>query len=228
MNINSFLKSCLGDHFEASCLKNVCVVISFCCQRCDLCVHQSPLRSRPPLSCPVSGQDTDLTSFKQTQVDSTQAYTRLRCFFLPPHPRFFPLTWRGESFLLSTHKNTIHSQLFEPTQVQFKGIYGRWKRDNTFSSFLSPEGLSWEAIIYTAFVKINSQNRNQSCPIQDGDQLNNTSLTGSPSPCPSLLQPRSGHLNKTQVLLPANPGQGRMSLQSLLYLYKRKKVEIKD
>lgn len=91
-------------------------------------VHLFPVQSL--------GRTLTLTSFKQTQVDSTQAYTCLRCFFLASHPRFFPLTWRGER-LPAEHPQKHNPQpTFEPTQVQSK--VNLWKMEERQYIFLIP------------------------------------------------------------------------------------------
>lgn len=82
-------------------------------------VHLFPVQS-------LGGTQT-LASSKQTQVDSTQAYTYLRCFFFASHPRVFLLTGRGER-LPAEHPQKHNPQpIFEPAQVQSK--VNLWKME---------------------------------------------------------------------------------------------------
>ena len=127
-------------------------------------------------------------------------------FFLPPTPDCS--YWLGgvKGFQLSTHKNTIQSQFLNPHKCNPKWIYGEWKWDNIFSPFFFPEGLSWEAILCTASVKIDSQNwksvmLHTRWRLTQKYILNRLSLSVSLPPATWKWTV----LNKTQVLLPGKP-----------------------
>lgn len=120
-------------------------------------------------------------------VDSTQLFGMLLSCLPPQVFSCWLGGVKGHRTWLSTHTSTIQSEFLNPHKCNPKWIYGGWEQDNTFLPFLPLEGLSWEAVIYIVFVKTISQNRKS---VMLCGQLNNTSLTGSPFPCPSLLLPR--------------------------------------
>ena len=103
------------------------------------------LLSRPGLS-PLHGAWA-LTSFQQTQADSTQPHTCLGCCILASHSRFSPLTWRSERL-----QDPAESPIQVQPRSELLSCRGRELRKYIFS-FLSPEGPSREAVTYTALGK---------------------------------------------------------------------------
>lgn len=130
--------------------------------------------SVPPVSCPapVWCMDSDLL-----QVDTSWQHPALYLLgmLLSCLPlQGFPVDLAGWKATEppSTYTSAISKWTFE--------LWG-WELENTFYPFLSPEGLSWEAVIYTAKGHLWISN-NQLWFTQDSGQLNNAFSTSFPPP----------------------------------------------